>query len=515
VSVPYHEAVYRAAATNDFKSNCSLGTAFSVTRNGVWYKYHNGNDATVGTVWTSEPNATATKSQVAVFQGNCPTGDLQEVTCGQNSSDIESIRFNMLPDTDYYIMIGSSSTLYTTLADEPTNFSFDVQALPVPAASNGTCLTAKDITTSSYADFTWSKGAPDETTDINCNEGTMLRNAVWYKFTATQNGFASFSEEGPQDAALAVFASCPATSGSEIRCASTLDVGVVQMTAGTTYYIVCGRWDVDAGSADGEFWDFRFEFLPVVTNDVCMNAKTITHFPLRDTIPFAGLTDETFDLTCSGSTRASPQKRGIWYKFTAYDSFVLMVEELGPQRGGTGDQLFVVFDANDCTAFDTWMSPTPAIASVGCSTNPSMLFDMDGGGAPSPVWCIAGHTYYLLIGDPTTSPGAEASFYDLLIYTVGSDVGRCDGVCGLSTRQNCLAAGGVFHAGEGPCPGDFDCSGTTDADDLFAFLDAWFAQNGSSGNGFSADIDGTLVVDADDLFAFLDLWFANNGVPCS
>jgi hypothetical protein len=55
---------------------------------------------------------------------------------------------------------------------------------------------------------------------------------------------------------------------------------------------------------------------------------------------------------------------------------------------------------------------------------------------------------------------------------------------------------------------DFTRSGATDADDLFAFLDAWFAQNGQSGVGLSADFTSEGTVDADDLFAFLDAWFA-------
>jgi hypothetical protein len=62
-----------------------------------------------------------------------------------------------------------------------------------------------------------------------------------------------------------------------------------------------------------------------------------------------------------------------------------------------------------------------------------------------------------------------------------------------------------------PCAADFDHSGVTDPDDLFAFLDAWFAQNGQSGASLSADVNHSGAVDADDLFAFLDLWFAENG----
>ena len=63
-----------------------------------------------------------------------------------------------------------------------------------------------------------------------------------------------------------------------------------------------------------------------------------------------------------------------------------------------------------------------------------------------------------------------------------------------------------------PCDADIDSSGSVDADDIFAFLDSWFLQNGQSGPGLSADFDGSGAVDADDIFVFLDAWFAQSGV---
>lgn len=59
------------------------------------------------------------------------------------------------------------------------------------------------------------------------------------------------------------------------------------------------------------------------------------------------------------------------------------------------------------------------------------------------------------------------------------------------------------------CPADFDFNETIDVVDLFAFLDAWFAQVGQSGAGLSADRNNNLVVDVVDLFLFLDQWFAS------
>lgn len=72
-------------------------------------------------------------------------------------------------------------------------------------------------------------------------------------------------------------------------------------------------------------------------------------------------------------------------------------------------------------------------------------------------------------------------------------------------------------SGGGPTPcqvADFDDNNNVSVNDLFAFLSAWFAQNGSVGPGLSADIDGNNSVSVNDLFAFLALWFQYNGQTC-
>lgn len=75
----------------------------------------------------------------------------------------------------------------------------------------------------------------------------------------------------------------------------------------------------------------------------------------------------------------------------------------------------------------------------------------------------------------------------------------------------------VFRHNQAPppvCASDANDDGTVNADDIFAYLDAWFAQNGQTGSSLSADADGNGTVNADDIFNFLDSWFAENGT-CS
>lgn len=63
------------------------------------------------------------------------------------------------------------------------------------------------------------------------------------------------------------------------------------------------------------------------------------------------------------------------------------------------------------------------------------------------------------------------------------------------------------------CRADFDCAGGVSQSDLFAYVDAWFAQlpGGAPGTP-SADFDRSGDVSVADLFGFLDAWFAEFGV---
>lgn len=102
----------------------------------------------------------------------------------------------------------------------------------------------------------------------------------------------------------------------------------------------------------------------------------------------------------------------------------------------------------------------------------------------------------------------------IAVYNLATDSYEAQIPCPLQARFDSVGAAYTEVLFALPCPSDIDHNHAVDADDLFAFLDLWFAQNGASGAGLAADINNTGNVDADDLFAFLDLWFAANGQPC-
>lgn len=64
------------------------------------------------------------------------------------------------------------------------------------------------------------------------------------------------------------------------------------------------------------------------------------------------------------------------------------------------------------------------------------------------------------------------------------------------------------------CPADFTDNGEVASDDLFAYLDVWFLNDGMTDPCVPGDIDGVQGVNSNDLFLFLDLWFAQNGTQC-
>jgi hypothetical protein len=97
----------------------------------------------------------------------------------------------------------------------------------------------------------------------------------------------------------------------------------------------------------------------------------------------------------------------------------------------------------------------------------------------------------------------------VLIYPQGTDGWRCLSSDNAAASQRPLLSISYVIT---PCElADFNASGSSDSDDLFDFLDLWFAQSGLSAPPvLGADFNSNNVVDSDDVFAFLDAWFA----PC-
>ncbi len=65
-----------------------------------------------------------------------------------------------------------------------------------------------------------------------------------------------------------------------------------------------------------------------------------------------------------------------------------------------------------------------------------------------------------------------------------------------------LQVSGTIGVNPPSCPADFDGNGNVNVQDIFDFLNAWFA------NQPSADVDGNNAIEVQDIFTFLNVWFA-------
>ena len=87
-------------------------------------------------------------------------------------------------------------------------------------------------------------------------------------------------------------------------------------------------------------------------------------------------------------------------------------------------------------------------------------------------------------------------------------------IMGSTIGKKAIGKALKIYNGQISCPADFNGSGTVGVDDLFGFLDAWFAQFLAAPGMPSADFDNDLDVDVSDLFGFLDAWFMAFGSGC-
>ncbi len=96
-------------------------------------------------------------------------------------------------------------------------------------------------------------------------------------------------------------------------------------------------------------------------------------------------------------------------------------------------------------------------------------------------------------GSVYSTTGTRLSISHLRPADAGSFTVEIGNSCGSATS---------FAAVLSVCAADFNCSGGVTIDDIFSFLNGWFAQDPR------ANIDGAGGVAIDDIFTYLNLWFA-------
>lgn len=204
-------------------------------------------------------------------------------------------------------------------------------------------------------------------------------------------------------------------------------------------------------------------------------------------------------------------ERDLWWNFPSTLTGQVIVDTCG----SSFDTKVAVYDDTGCTNYDARLlacnDDAPGAPPAGCGTDSlqsRVVFNV----VPNRSYTIRVGSYGL------TAAGAGV----MNITAVPIVTGACcitTNNCSVLSAADCTTAGGTYKGDNSPCAGDtanpitccpanFDLLNGVDVVDLFAFLDAWFAQNGSTGAGFSSDFDKNDAVDVTDLFGYLDAWFA-------
>jgi hypothetical protein len=311
---------------------------------------------------------------------------------------------------------------------------------------NDNCANATQIVPGTYTGGTC--GATVDGSAL-CGASTTT-NDVWYSVTPPTSGLARLDTCGSAyDTVVSVHTACPGTSGNQIGCdddapAFTACNGTLQsvlnvpVTAGNTYYIRVAGFSGSTGN-----YTLHYS-LGAIANETCLNATPVTYatYPFDTT---GATTDGPSESGCGFCCGDLQINQDIWFTITAPCARTITFDTLG-------------------SSFDTKIA-----VYAGCPVaNDSAVVCNDdfGGGFQSQV---------------TLSPTTGTMYY--------IRVGGYQAAAGM----------GVLHVRT--CLPDFNCDGMVSVQDIFDFLNAWFAGNPR------ADINGG-GLSVQDIFDFLNLWFA-------
>jgi hypothetical protein len=187
---------------------------------------------------------------LAVYTG---TGfPLTEVACANALGAVsspESVSVTGTAGTTYYIRVngiqGSTGAITLTVAPPPANDNL-AAALQITATGTGTGVTGTTL---------GATAEPNETVPTTCNISGTATNSIWWKYTPSVGGTATFSTSGSTtsttppgvyDTVLSIYTQTGTSTGhplTEVACSDdvtadlTSFIGNQTVTAGTTYFI--------------------------------------------------------------------------------------------------------------------------------------------------------------------------------------------------------------------------------------------------------------------------------------
>jgi hypothetical protein len=419
----------------------------------VWFAY---------TAWSTgiavfDTSATAgsTVDTVVHIYNTCPPAGVV-LAC----NDAANSTFNgagracthVIANSTYIVRISSANEFATSL---PTAYGPGLLNInEYPEQLNDTCAAALPIgegNTGFDTTGTCSSGAKPA-----CLESAAATDSnLWYVYTPTQTGVVTLDTcAGATNTVLSVFDSC---GGSEKACSNdTCGVAArlnIPTTLGQPLYI---RLSIGAGAFGGGVLSVT-QVTPM-PNDDCAGAIPISPGATIFDVSSASDVQTAYFDPC---TLGDPQQTDVWYSYTPARSGTAAIDtcsvsEAPPNIGQT--------------VLAVWAS-CAATSPLQCSVNADVC--PGGNGSKSKI----------------TMPMTKNTRY-LIRY---------------SKRYGTLLQGTIGQINitytPAPCAADFNASATLEVQDIFDFLNAWFA--GSPTADFNG---GGLAVQ--DIFDYLNAWFA-------
>ncbi|MBY0313582.1 MAG: hypothetical protein K2W85_16075 [Phycisphaerales bacterium] len=397
--------------------------------------------------------------------------------------------------------------------------------------------------------------ATRDTIDVSC-VGALGGVDVYYTLTPVSSGVYQIETCGSSfDTVLTVHTGCPTAGANQVPGACNDDFCGLQsqvatyLAAGQTYVVRVGTYD--GSTAPGPFV-MNVTFTPAPANDACGTGVPLLslNVPVSSSNAGAGSDITVSPSTLCGTFTGSGGGADVWYRFKPPTTGAYALTTCG---GGLLDTVLSIH-ANCPQAGNDLITCND---DMGLSLCPSNRF-----ASKVTAALIGGTTYFVRVAGYRTGGvnGASATGpFTLLATTAPDDFGACcdsalgctvtlatqcpgtyvgnstvclptscstgtgvcciGTVCKLTTSGECAPragdnVGAVFNTGTqcNPsgnrvmpcCHADFDKDGQTTVQDVFAYLNAWFASNPYA----VVEGDGVQLPVVQDIFNYLNLWFA-------
>ena len=421
------------------------GTTCAPSTQDVWYRY-----TATATGYVNINTCGSGFDTVISIHSGCPGTGSNQLACNDDSytnggnnacggTSLQSgLTFGTTGGATYYIRIAGYNG---------ASGAYVLAIIPI-APANDLCSNAIEIGPGTYSGTT---GYATTDGSAGCGFSTNSPD-VWYAITPALSGLARLDTcSSSYDTTLSLHTGCPGNLANQIGCNDdappfTACYGTVQsvlnvpVTAGHTYYLRVSGFDGASG-------DYTLHYsLGGLTNDTCPDATPVWYgtFAFNTT---GATTDGPTEANCNFCCGDLQVNQDIWFSITPTCGRAISVDTLG-------------------STFDTKLA---AYAGCPVTNNTAVACNDDVSGTVSQsamtLHPIGGTTYYIRVGGYLTAAGP-----------------------GVLHIKTCLA--------------DFNCSGAVTVQDIFDFLNAWFARLPT------ADFNNSGTVTVQDIFDFLTAWFA-------